>query len=316
MQCRGGSIPGIQTQVKDVIEPERGVGVCLEQHSPERFKQMPCNDNQCPDNVMCNSKLDIVLLFDGSGSVGSNGFKEEVAFGQKLIKRINLGPDTAKVGIVKYSADVSIVSPLSFDLETIETKVSEMTWSAQSTRTSVGMSYALDALTAGGREDADSIVFVISDGMPDDGKATSLIAEKVKRSARLIFVAVGNNLDQESLDKWASFPPEQNVWHAERFRKLDLQLAEFVAGMCPSLSCSEDSTGNGADYRGCQDHTVSGTKCQPWEDSFPHEHVLAEGAVTEYGLKGHNFCRNPDGDSQIWCYTMNSEKRWEYCEPQ
>jgi hypothetical protein len=25
------------------------------------------------------------------------------------------------------------------------------------------------------------------------------------------------------------------------------------------------------------------------------------------------YCRNPDGDFTIWCYT--SEKEWEYCEP-
>lgn len=26
-----------------------------------------------------------------------------------------------------------------------------------------------------------------------------------------------------------------------------------------------------------------------------------------------NYCRNPDGESGPWCYTMDTEKRWELC---
>lgn len=26
-----------------------------------------------------------------------------------------------------------------------------------------------------------------------------------------------------------------------------------------------------------------------------------------------NYCRNPDGESAPWCYTTNSEVRWEHC---
>ncbi len=27
-----------------------------------------------------------------------------------------------------------------------------------------------------------------------------------------------------------------------------------------------------------------------------------------------NFCRNPDLGETVWCYTMNPEVRWEYCD--
>jgi hypothetical protein len=28
-----------------------------------------------------------------------------------------------------------------------------------------------------------------------------------------------------------------------------------------------------------------------------------------------NYCRNPDKEKTIWCYTTDAKKRWEYCEP-
>ena len=32
-----------------------------------------------------------------------------------------------------------------------------------------------------------------------------------------------------------------------------------------------------------------------------------------------NFCRNPNGDESIWCYTITAESTWsewwEYCDP-
>ena len=27
-----------------------------------------------------------------------------------------------------------------------------------------------------------------------------------------------------------------------------------------------------------------------------------------------NFCRNPDGEKTIWCYTIDPKVRWEYCD--
>jgi hypothetical protein len=31
------------------------------------------------------------------------------------------------------------------------------------------------------------------------------------------------------------------------------------------------------------------------------------------GIGEHNYCRDPDREGKPWCYTMDPEKRWEFC---
>jgi len=99
-----------------------------------------------------------------------------------------------------------------------------------------------------------------------------------------------------------------------------------------AIQCSENLSGNGAGYRGCQDRTTSGKVCQKWSAQNPHKHTQCRSeyqtmkgkrqrvycettADGNKGLGDHNLCRNPDGHSTIWCYTIHKEKRWENCRP-
>ena len=78
-------------------------------------------------------------------------------------------------------------------------------------------------------------------------------------------------------------------------------------------TCDESLRGyRGEAYRGCQSVTVSGRKCQNWMTQTPHEHKHTK---RRDGTGNHNYCRNPDGDTTIWCYTTDPMKRMEYCKP-
>ncbi|XP_077986482.1 uncharacterized protein LOC144440904 [Glandiceps talaboti] len=69
----------------------------------------------------------------------------------------------------------------------------------------------------------------------------------------------------------------------------------------------------GADYRGEVSVTLSGIPCQKWSEQEPHEHGRDPESFPYGGIGDHNYCRNPDGEPVPWCYTIDPETRWNYC---
>lgn len=80
--------------------------------------------------------------------------------------------------------------------------------------------------------------------------------------------------------------------------------------------CNEKTNkGDMSDYRGCQNITRSGRLCQNWDEMYPHPHNNTPTNKPNKGLGNHNYCRNPDGEAGIWCYTTDPSLRWDYCDP-
>jgi integrin beta 3 len=74
-----------------------------------------------------------------------------------------------------------------------------------------------------------------------------------------------------------------------------------------------DFNGHESAYRGSIHTTQSGRSCQHWTAQEPHEHTRTPASFPNAGLGNHNFCRNPDGEATVWCFTEDPDKEWEYC---
>ncbi|KAG9490769.1 hypothetical protein GDO78_006219, partial [Eleutherodactylus coqui] len=74
--------------------------------------------------------------------------------------------------------------------------------------------------------------------------------------------------------------------------------------------------GNGTSYRGTANVTATGTACLNW-DSDVIQHEISSYSIKHaqgHGLGSHPYCRNPDGDTQPWCFTIKNEiLTWEHC---
>ncbi|XP_078684300.1 hepatocyte growth factor-like [Branchiostoma floridae x Branchiostoma belcheri] len=82
---------------------------------------------------------------------------------------------------------------------------------------------------------------------------------------------------------------------------------------CTVPQCFSDCyIDDGASYRGTVNITSSGRACQRWDSQTPHPHTRTPTTYPSAGLD-QNFCRNPDGEAEPWCYTQDPYVRWEAC---
>ncbi|KAG8439330.1 hypothetical protein GDO86_005525 [Hymenochirus boettgeri] len=75
-------------------------------------------------------------------------------------------------------------------------------------------------------------------------------------------------------------------------------------------------TGNGTGYRGTGNVTISETPCLHWDSEIILHEMSMYGGHKEkiHGLGSHSYCRNPDGDTQPWCFVLKEQRlSWEHC---
>ncbi|GCB72572.1 hypothetical protein scyTo_0002067 [Scyliorhinus torazame] len=87
------------------------------------------------------------------------------------------------------------------------------------------------------------------------------------------------------------------------------RLESCAVPQCSEVECM---TCNGETYRGPMDHTESGKECQRWDLQMPHNHRFNPERFPDKGLDD-NYCRNPNGRTKPWCYTLDPHIVWEYC---
>ena len=69
----------------------------------------------------------------------------------------------------------------------------------------------------------------------------------------------------------------------------------------------------GQAYRGRQQTTKSGLRCQPWAAQTPNKHRYTADNYPDAGLQA-NYCRNPSADVAPWCYNgEDTEPAYETC---
>ena len=78
--------------------------------------------------------------------------------------------------------------------------------------------------------------------------------------------------------------------------------------MCDLYDCQDIHS---TTYRGSVSTTQVGVACQNWVSTSPHTHRYHD--MVESGVGDHDYCRNPDGVGGVWCYTVDPETRWDWC---
>jgi len=228
---------------------------------------MDCNEEACKPEpyVYCKSKLDVVLMLDGSGSVREKGFAHIKHAAERIIDNLEMGGDSVMLSVMLFSGprtwskmyqcyygEIDDLSKCGIKWVTGEwtsdkwdtiKRVEALTWPQGGTLTGMALGEAKNELGKS-RVDAVSTVVVITDGKPSYPWKTMEAAMSLRDTARLMWVPVGAFVKYSDFKNYASYPPEENVIpNPERapIRNLDeLELPSFpnmvVENLCPDLA--------------------------------------------------------------------------------
>jgi Mg-chelatase subunit ChlD len=200
--------------------------------------------------------LDVIVLIDGSGSLGKEGWNAEIKAVKLFIESfINAGK--ANMAVILYSgprtwsgvskcvgkneAEVSLtdcgittVSHFTDDLNKVDQLVTGLDWPQGSTLTSLALMTA-KAEMALGRADVHTIVVVFTDGRPLSFRKTELASHAIRKKARLMWVPITQHAPLKEIRSWATRRWQENVVKVEDFTDLHKPevVTHIIADMCP-----------------------------------------------------------------------------------
>jgi len=268
--CTQACWKGSERRDRVIHEPARGTGECAEPVGETRLQFRDCNDKTCaefyhttPEGkfLKCGSKVDLIILVDGSGSLGATGWQKSLKMVGNLISNLVGSDDKVKVALQIFSGPTTwdaytrcIGAPGSGppDIEkdckiswvkhmtnnTLETAklVADLKFPDATTLTSMALASAETELI-NGREDASSVVLVITDEKPLSHVRTVAAASKLKEKARIIWVPVGASAPIEMIEELASLPKHENVIPIDDLDKLTWPyfVNKIIAATCPVL---------------------------------------------------------------------------------
>jgi len=215
---------------------------------------------QCGDVPMkCDKELDVVLLLDGSGSLGQSGWDAEMKAAKTFVKAFSGASGKANLAVILYSGPstwsgvwkctgksnkgvdqetvckIKEITPFTKDMGDVEKKIDDLKWPQGSTLTSLALMKAKAELSLG-RKDSKSIVVVITDGRPLSYRNTEIAARSLRKSARLVWVPVTKFAPLKYIKKWATRRWQENVIPVETFEDLLKStnvVNHVIASICP-----------------------------------------------------------------------------------
>uniref|UniRef100_A0A8B9RR36 Collagen alpha-1(XX) chain n=1 Tax=Accipiter nisus TaxID=211598 RepID=A0A8B9RR36_9AVES len=202
-------------------------------------KEKPTKDSlRRGSQFQCNTSAmtDIILLVDGSWSIGRNNFKLIKEFLSNLISPFSIAQDKIRVGLSQYSSDPRT----EWDLSTHSTRdqvleaMRNLRYKGGNTFTGLALTHVLEQnlkADAGARLEAVKLVILLTDGKSQDD--ANLAAQTLKNLGIEIFAIGVKNADEAELKQVASEPLELTVYNV-----LDFPLLSSLVGKLTRVLCT------------------------------------------------------------------------------
>lgn len=179
-------------------------------------------------------KADIVLLVDGSYSIGIANFVKVRAFLEVLVKSFEIGPENVQISLVQYSRDPYTEFSLNrFNrIEDIIQAINTFPYRGGSTNTGKAMTYVREKVfvaSRGARPNIPRVMILITDGKSSDAFKDPAI--KLRNSDVEIFAVGVKDAVRSELEAIATPPAETHVYTVEdfdAFQRISFELTQSV----------------------------------------------------------------------------------------
>jgi len=229
----GGALPqsatfAIPPEVRDLPAGERTITIqYAAQQRSSGFVRVNTVEQKFTVKVKaCLRDKDIMLVLDGSGSIPTQDFDLIKSFSVRLARGLELSPTAANLGVVQFSSNARIESPLTDSVATLEQRIQQMVKLDSGTDIDAGINLG-QAQFAASRPNYGDVIIVVTDGQ---GSGRTAAAAAKAAGITVISVGVGSGIIVAELQAIAS--GESYVFTVRDFDDLVLALQ----GLLPAES--------------------------------------------------------------------------------
>ncbi|KAK9959388.1 hypothetical protein ABG768_009516 [Culter alburnus] len=180
-------------------------------------------------------QADIVLLVDGSYSIGLANFAKVRAFLEVLVNSFDIGPNKVQISLVQYSRDPHTEFALNkhHDIAAVVKAVRTFPYRGGSTNTGKAMTYVREKIFVSGRGARDNVprvMVLITDGKSSDSFKDP--AKKLRDTDVEIFAVGVKDAVRTELEAIANAPADNHVFEVEDFDAFERISKELTTSIC------------------------------------------------------------------------------------
>uniref|UniRef100_A0A673FXZ9 Collagen alpha-1(XII) chain n=1 Tax=Sinocyclocheilus rhinocerous TaxID=307959 RepID=A0A673FXZ9_9TELE len=241
-------------------------------------------EKQC----VTTAKADIVLLVDGSWSIGRLNFKTIRTFIGRMVGVFDIGPDKVQIGLAQYSGDPKTEWHLNAHAtrESLQEAVANLPYKGGNTMTGMALNYILQnnfKPNMGMRPDSRKIGVLITDGKSQD---EIVVNSQRLRNSDIELYAIGvKNADENELRSIASDPDEIHMYNVNDFSFMLDIVDDLTVNLCNSVKGPGGGPGTPTDLVTSEvtHYSFRATWMPPDEpvEKFRIEYVPVAGGKTE-----------------------------------
>ncbi|XP_077431159.1 collagen alpha-1(XIV) chain isoform X1 [Vanacampus margaritifer] len=192
------------------------------------------------DQFVCHTEsiADIVILVDGSWSIGRLNFRLVRMFLENLVNAFEVGIDKTRIGLAQYSGDPRIEWHLNAftTKEAVVDAVKNLPYKGGNTLTGLALSYILENCfkpESGARVGVPKIGILITDGKSQDDVLPP--AESLQKAGVELFAIGVKNADENELRSIASEPDDSHVYNVADFNVMSSIVEGLTRTVCEQV---------------------------------------------------------------------------------